>query len=129
MKRYPNWVEKVHTPGTSVKQIKDNYYLYSVTSKYTKDKPYPVSVQRYIGKITPDGLIEPDKITFIPTLDKLVLLKNIISLDLCTPKDLILIENLPILVIGSVYYTGRLNKCVEKVLTKYFNYENGVIYD
>ena len=77
MKRYPDWVEKEHIKGTSIKQIGDNYYLYSVTSKYSKDKGYPVSIQRYIDKIIKDGLIEPDKISFIPTKDKLALLKNL----------------------------------------------------
>ena len=40
MKKYPDWVEKYHIPGTTLKQIGDNYYLYSSTSKYDKNKSY-----------------------------------------------------------------------------------------
>lgn len=128
MKRYPDWVEKQHIKGTSIKQIGDNYYLYSVTSKYSKDKGYPISIQRYIGKITKDGLIEPDKISFIPTKDKLALLKNVISLDLYNIVDKAQIENLPVLVINGNYYTGNITSKIEKILMKHLDYRDGVIY-
>lgn len=128
MKRYPDWVEKLHIKGTSIKQIGDNYYLYSVTSKYSKDKGYPISIQRYIGKITKDGLIEPDKISFIPTKDKLALLKNVISLDLYNIVDKAAIENLPVLVINGNYYTGNIASKIEKILIKHLDYRDGVIY-
>ena len=81
-KVYPDWVEKHHTKGTSVKQIRDNYYLYAVTSHYSREKGYPVSEQRYIGKITEEGLIEPDKISFIPGVDKLVLFRDVFDLSI-----------------------------------------------
>ena len=128
MKRYPDWVEKQHIKGTSIKQIGDNYYLYSVTSKYSKDKGYPISIQRYIGKITEDGLIEPDKISFIPSKDKLTLLKNVVSLDLYNIVDKAAIENLPVLVINGNYYTGALSNKIEKILIKHLDYKDGVIY-
>ena len=64
-KVYPDWVEKHHTKGTSVKQIRDNYYLYAVTSHYSREKGYPVSEQRYIGKITEEGLIVGGEILFL----------------------------------------------------------------
>ena len=127
MKRYPDWVENKRVKGTSIKQIGDNYYLYSVTSKYSKDKGYPVSIQRYIGKITQDGLIEPDKISFIPTKDKLALLKNVVSLDLYNNVDKAAIENLPVLVINGNYYTGNIPSKIEKILTKHLDYKDGVI--
>ena len=128
MKRYPDWVEKQHIKGTSIKQIGNNYYLYSVTSKYSKDKGYPVSVQRYIGKITRDGLIEPDKISFIPTKDKLTLLQNVLSLDLYNIVDKAAIENLPVLVINGNFYTGNIASKIEKILMKHLDYKDGVIY-
>ena len=128
MKRYPEWVEKQHIKGTSIKQIGDNYYLYSVTSKYSKEKGYPISIQRYIGKITEDGLIEPDKISFIPSKDKLTLLKNVVSLDLYNIVDKSAIENLPVLVINGNYYTGLIASKTEKILIKHLDYKDGVIY-
>lgn len=54
---FPDWVEKYKTVGTTIKHIGNNYYLYHATSKYVPDKPYPISQQTYIGKITPDGVI------------------------------------------------------------------------
>ena len=87
MKKYPDWVEKYHTPGTTLKQIGDNYYLYSSSSKYDKNKSYPVSVQRYIGKITKDdGLIKANTISFMPSKDKLCLLKDCLDISMFTSK-------------------------------------------
>lgn len=126
-KDYPEWVEKHHTKGTSVKQIRDNYYLYAVTSHYSKEKGYPVSEQRYIGKITRDGLIEPDRISFSPGIDKLVLLKDIFDLSSFSEADKVLLKDIPLLKIGSCIYTGHLSRKHISALKKHFNYENGVI--
>jgi hypothetical protein len=126
-KTYPAWVEKHHTKGTSVKQIRNNYYLYSVTSHYSREKGYPVSEQRYIGKITEEGLIEPDKITFTPGVDKLMLLKDAFDLGSVSEKDKAEIHMIPILMIGPKAYTGHLSRKKIAVLRKYFNYEDGVI--
>lgn len=53
----PEWVMKYKVPGTTIKQIGHNYYLYSATSHRHPDKSYPVSAQTYIGKITADGVV------------------------------------------------------------------------
>lgn len=53
----PEWVMKYRVPGTTVKQIGKNYYLYLATSQRRPDKKYPVSIQTYVGKITPDGVV------------------------------------------------------------------------
>ena len=126
-KIYPDWVEKQHVKGTSIKQIRDNYYLYSATSHYSKEKGYPVSEQRYIGKITPDGLIEAEKITFIPGIDKFILLRDVVDLGAVKKADCELLGSIPVLVIGKDVYTGRLNRKQTAALKSNFNYENGVI--
>ena len=126
-KIYPDWVEKQHVKGTSIKQIRDNYYLYSATSHYSKEKGYPVSEQRYIGKITPDGLIEAEKITFIPGIDKVILLRDVVDLGAVKKADCELLGSIPVLVIGKDVYTGRLNRKQTAALKSNFNYENGVI--
>ena len=53
---YPEWVLKHKKPGTTVKQIGKNYYLYFATSHRESGKKYPVSSQTYIGKITEEGV-------------------------------------------------------------------------
>ncbi len=126
-KTYPDWVEKHHTKGTSVKQIRNNYYLYSVTSHYSREKGYPVSEQRYIGKITEDGLVEPKKISFTPGIDKLVLLRDVIDLDSLSEKEQEILNVVPVLMIGTTAYTGHLSRKQISVLRKHFNYEDGVI--
>ncbi|MBQ9320159.1 MAG: hypothetical protein IJ238_05135 [Acidaminococcaceae bacterium] len=58
----PEWVEKHKQPGTTVKKIGKNYYLYYATSSRQPGKKYPVCEQTYIGKITPEGVIR-DRVT------------------------------------------------------------------
>lgn len=128
MKNYPEWVLAQKRPGTTIRQVKDNYYLYTATSKYSKDKKYPVTIQRYVGKITPDGLIEQEKVSFIPTKDKLALLKDVVSLNAYNVVDLASIENLPVMVIDGNYYTGVISIKIEKILLKHLDYKEGIIY-
>lgn len=52
----PEWVQKYKRPGTTVKKIGNNYYLYHATSRWNSEKRYPESVQTYIGKITENGV-------------------------------------------------------------------------
>ena len=128
MKSYPSWVENHHIKGTSIKQIGDNYYLYSVTSKYSKEKGYPISIQRYIGKITKeDGLIEPNKISFIPGKDKLVLFKDCFDLSLYSTSDINLIKDIPVINIDNRYYVGNISSKLIKIIDKHYSYSEGEI--
>ncbi len=60
-KKYPEWVQKYRTRGTTVKKKGDAYYLYRRTSKRVPGKKYPQPVDTYIGIITPEGLVESNK--------------------------------------------------------------------
>ena len=113
MKVYPDWVLAQKSPGTTIREVKGKYYLYTATSKYVKGKKYPVTIQRYVGKITKDGLIEPERVSFIPTKDCLALLKAVVPLDNFNDADLALIESLPVLIIDRAIYTGRIFSLVQ----------------
>ena len=126
-KIYPDWVEKEHVKGTSIKQIGENYYLYECTSKKVKGKSYPVSIQRYIGKITPEGLIKPDTISFIPLKDNLVQLRDEFDLSDIAEADKEILEHVCLLKVSSIYYIGKIDTKTSKVLNKYFNIEEGVL--
>ena len=129
MKAYPDWVLSQKRPGTTIREVKGNYYLYTATSKYVKGKKYPVTMQKYVGKITKDGLIEPERVSFIPSKDKLALLKDVVSLDGYNDADLSLIENLPVLIIDRLIYTGKISSKIEKTLKKHLDYREGIIYE
>ena len=60
-KKYPDWVQKYRTKGTTVKKKGDSYYLYKRTSRRVKGKKYPQPVDTYIGVITPEGVIQSNK--------------------------------------------------------------------
>lgn len=60
-KRYPEWVQKQRTKGTTVKKKGDSYYLYKRTSRRVPGKKYPQPVDTYIGIITPEGVIKTQK--------------------------------------------------------------------
>ena len=127
-KIYPDWVEKEHVKGTSIKQIGENYYLYECTSKKVIGKSYPVSIQRYIGKITPEGLIKPETISFIPLKDNLVQLRDEFDLSDIEKADKDILEHVCLLKLSSIYYIGKLDNKTMKVLNKYFDVTEGVLY-
>lgn len=122
---YPEWVLKYHTKGTTIKKIKDNYYLYKATSKYSKEKGYPISIQKYIGKITENGVVEPVRVSFTPGFDKIVLASSL--LDNIKEKDKAILDSIALIEIEGIYYIGKLNNNDLKVLNKYFNVENNMI--
>ena len=127
-KIYPDWVEKEHVKGTSIKQIGENYYLYECTSKNVRGKSYPVSIQRYIGKITPEGLIKPETISFIPLKDNLLQLRDEFDLSDIEKADREILEHVCLLKLSSIYYIGKLDNKTMKVLNKYFDVTEGVLY-
>ena len=126
-KIYPDWVEKEHVKGTSIKQIGENYYLYECTSKNVRGKSYPVSIQRYIGKITPEGLIKPETISFIPEKDNLVQLRDEFDLSDIEKADKDILEHVCLLKLSSICYIGKLDNKTMKVLNKYFDVEEGAL--
>ena len=126
-KIYPDWVEKEHVKGTSIKQIGENYYLYECTSKNVRGKSYPVSIQRYIGKITPEGLIKPEIISFIPLKDNLLQLRDEFDLSDIEKADKEILEHVCLLKLSSIYYIGKLDNKTMKVLNKYFDIDSGML--
>lgn len=55
---YPEWVSRHKVAGTAIHKIKDNYYLYKITSKWNSEKKRSVKItEGIIGKITPEGLV------------------------------------------------------------------------
>jgi transposase len=58
---YPDWVLKYRRKGTLVQKKGDNlFYLYRVHSKWNPEKGRAQLItDEYLGRITPDGLIEP----------------------------------------------------------------------
>jgi transposase len=55
---YPDWVEKHRTKGTNISCIGGKYYLYSVSSKWNKEKGRAQKkTDGYLGRITPEGFI------------------------------------------------------------------------
>ena len=58
---YPDWVLKYRRKGTLIQKKGDDlYYLYRVHSRWNKKKGRAKLItDEYLGRITPDGLIEP----------------------------------------------------------------------
>ena len=54
------WVRKYRKKGTQVVRIGKNYYLYKVRSVWNPEKKRAQKItEKYLGRITPDGLIKP----------------------------------------------------------------------
>lgn len=57
---YPDWVIKQKRKGTLIMKRGDRYYLYRVTSRWNPEKKRAqLKTGEYLGRITPEGLIEP----------------------------------------------------------------------
>ena len=57
---YPDWVLREKKKGTEIRKMGNNFYLYKVTSVWDKDKGRAKKItQKFLGTITPDGLVEP----------------------------------------------------------------------
>lgn len=122
----PDWVEKFHKQGTTIKRIGKNYYLYKATSRYDKTKGYPVSIQKYIGKITENGVIEPEQILFTPGIDKILIALNLV--DNVSNDDIETLREISVLDINGVLYIGKLKENELNILGKYFKIENNRIW-
>ena len=61
MTNYPDWVLKYKRKGTLIQKKGDDlYYLYRGHSRWNRDKKRAqLIIDEYLGRITPDGLIEP----------------------------------------------------------------------
>lgn len=56
MSNYPDWVNLFKSKGTSIKKVRDKFYLYKHTSTYVKGRKSPKVTDKYLGVITPDGI-------------------------------------------------------------------------
>lgn len=58
-KVHPDWAVKQKRPGTELRYIRGNYYLYSVSSKWNKEKKRAQKVTgKILGRVTENGFIE-----------------------------------------------------------------------
>ncbi len=56
---HPDWALKQKRPGTELRYIRGNYYLYGVSSKWNKEKKRAQKVTgKILGKVTENGFIE-----------------------------------------------------------------------
>jgi len=57
---HPGWVLKHKRKGTEIRQLRGYYYLYKIKSVYDPQRKRAKKVtERFLGKITEDGLIKP----------------------------------------------------------------------
>ena len=69
---HPDWVLKHKQKGTEIRNIKNNYYLYKVTSVWDKEKKRAKKItEKYLGTITPEGLIKPKEEILKDSLNKI----------------------------------------------------------
>ena len=58
MPKYPKWVEDCRRKGTVILKNGEDHFLYSTTSHRVPGKKNPQVERKYLGKITPDGLVQ-----------------------------------------------------------------------
>lgn len=74
MKKIPDWALKYKTKGTQIVQIGSGYYLYKITSKWNPAKKRPDKInEKYLGKVTPEGLIKSKHERIIDSLKNITI--------------------------------------------------------
>ena len=69
---HPDWVLRQKRKGTEIRKIGNNFYLYKVTSVWDKEKKRAKKVtEKFLGKITPEGLIEPRQERVLKSLNNI----------------------------------------------------------
>jgi hypothetical protein len=58
MAKYPKWVEDCRRKGTVILKNGEDFFLYSTTSHRVPGKKNPQVTRKYLGKITPEGLVQ-----------------------------------------------------------------------
>ncbi len=58
MAKYPKWVEDCRRKGTVILHNGEDYFLYSTKSHRAPGKKNPQVTRKYLGKITPEGLVQ-----------------------------------------------------------------------
>ena len=59
---HPDWVMKHKAKGTEIRKLGSYYYLYKIRSEYDKKKKRAKKItEKFIGKITEEGLIKPKR--------------------------------------------------------------------
>ncbi|ODA44417.1 hypothetical protein THER_0809 [Thermodesulfovibrio sp. N1] len=93
-KELPEWVKKHKTSGTQIIQIGSNYYLYKIKSIWDRKKGRARKVtEKYLGKITPQGLIKPKHERLKEGLTNITV-KEFGATDFCFPSPLIFMNYL-----------------------------------
>jgi transposase len=72
MTELPDWVLKHKPKGTQVSKIGNNYYLYQIKSEWDPSKRRARKItEKYLGKITPEGLIKPKRERVLESLNNI----------------------------------------------------------
>jgi len=74
MVSYPDWALKHKTKGTEIRKIGQGYYLYKITSRWSKEKKRPVKVTLgFLGTITQTGLVKSRAIRLSESLEHITI--------------------------------------------------------
>jgi len=74
MTSYPDWVLKHKTKGTEIRKIGQGYYLYKITSRWSKEKKRPVKVTLgFLGTITETGLVKSRAIRLAESIEHITI--------------------------------------------------------
>lgn len=74
MTSYPDWVLKHKTKGTEIRKIGERYYLYKITSRWSKEKKRPVKVTLgFLGTITETGLVKSRTIRLAESIEHITI--------------------------------------------------------
>lgn len=94
----PDWVRKHKTKGTEVRHVNGRYYLYKIHSVRDPKKGRPRKItDKYLGKITPEGLMKPKYQRFVDDM-----------------------KNISVKEYGASYFIIEQNKDIVKIIKKIY---------
>lgn len=92
---HPSWAMELRQKGQEIKKIQGKYYLYEVSSHYDKVKKRTVKKSgKYLGRITPEGLMTPENKASFSTPRKISIKEYGAShyIVRCLEKEIVLLQ-------------------------------------
>ena len=119
---FPEWAQRIKEQhkGTQLRMVGNNIYLYAVASSRQPGQEHPAVRQRYLGIVTPGGLIESRSFQFRPMETIALTLGSLPEIipDSFSPDEWETIQSICLIRNGDSWFFAKLTSSQEQILRR-----------